>query len=546
MNRKPLLAAFSLGLAVLLWTGWGFWGHSALALLMTVLMAGVYLLGAHELRRFQQDSSALQAALADIPSPLAELQDWLTRVPPALRDSVRLRLEGERSGLPGPALTPYLVGLLVMLGMLGTFLGMVLTFQGSVLALDNATDLQAIRSALAAPFKGLGLAFGTSVAGVASSAMLGLMSTLCRRERQTLSRQLDHAVGHALRPFSRAQQRQAMLDAAQAQSALLPQVVAQLQAMAQGLEQRSQQLGQQLAQQQTDFHHEVRNAYTELASQVRHSLLDGLHSTATAASDGLRQGVQTAVTALSEHALDQQRQQADLLQDQLQQWGTQFQQGLQQQAQQFETGTAQLLQQLDTRLAQQHADQAAADQQRVQAWATTLQQGAEQLQARWQAHLADTTQSLAQVLQATQAVPQAAAQALDGLQHTVTQLQAREAGLQAERAQLTAQADAVARQVGEVAARAQASAIELAALGEAFGQGVQQYSASNDQLLLTLQRIESTLQRSIERSDQQLDYYVAQAREVIDLSITAQQAMLQDLQRLQRPDTPALAAGAAA
>ena len=49
-----------------------------------------------------------------------------------------------------PALAPYLVGLLVLLGMLGTFLGMVVTFKGAVFALEGSTDLQAIRSNLEA------------------------------------------------------------------------------------------------------------------------------------------------------------------------------------------------------------------------------------------------------------------------------------------------------------------------------------------------------------------------------------------------------------
>ena len=541
MTRKPLLFAFSLGLAVLLWTAVGFWGHSTLALLMTALMAAAYLLGAHELQRFQGESRLLQQALADLTAPVTDLDGWLARVPASLRDSVRLRLEGERSALPGPALTPYLVGLLVMLGMLGTFLGMVLTFQGSVLALDQATDLQAIRVALAAPFKGLGLAFGTSVAGVASSAMLGLMSALCRRERQQLSRQLDHGVAHALRPFSRALQRQAMLQALQAQSTQLPQVVTQLQALLQGLEQRSEQLSQQLTRQQTEFHAETRSQYAELAQQVRHSLTDSLHSTATLATMGLREDIDRAMTALTEHARHSQQQQVDTWQGQLQRLGEQFQQALQQQAQGFETVTTRWRQQLDSYLEQQQAQQATADQQRVQAWVATLQQGAQQLQDGWQTHLASTTEALQQVLQATQAVPQAAVQALDGLQHTVTLLQGREADLQAERSRLDEQAATLAQQVGEVATRTQASAIELAALGQAFGQGVQQYSDSNAQLLQALQDIQSALQRSIERSDEQLNYYVAQAREVIDLSIAAQQAMLQDLQQLQQPAARPLA-----
>src|SRR3546814_19811137 len=64
-----------------------------------------------------------------------------------------------------PVLTPYLVGLLVLLGMLGTFLGMVATLRGTGLALEGSTDLAAIRASLAAPVQGLGFAFGTSVAG---------------------------------------------------------------------------------------------------------------------------------------------------------------------------------------------------------------------------------------------------------------------------------------------------------------------------------------------------------------------------------------------
>ena len=69
---------------------------------------------------------------------------------------MRLRIEGERVALPGPALTPYLVGLLVMLGMLGTFLGMVVTFKGAVFALEGSSDLQAIRAALAGAHQGPG------------------------------------------------------------------------------------------------------------------------------------------------------------------------------------------------------------------------------------------------------------------------------------------------------------------------------------------------------------------------------------------------------
>ena len=47
-----------------------------------------------------------------------------------------------------------------------------------------------------------------------------------------------------------------------------------------------------------------------------------------------------------------------------------------------------------------------------------------------------------------------------------------------------------------------------------------------------LQRVDDTLGKSIARSDEQLAYYVAQAREVIDLSLTAQKQIVDDLQRI--------------
>jgi len=91
---------------------------------------------------------------------------------------------------------------------------------------------------------------------------------------------------------------------------------------------------------------------------------------------------------------------------------------------------------------------------------------------------------------------------------------------------------AQAGQVDEVAAHVAASAVELSSLGEAFGHGVERFTASNDRLMESLQRIEGAIGQSLGRSDEQLAYYVAQAREVIDLSIASQQGIVEDLRRL--------------
>ncbi len=170
MTRILYIAAFLVGLAVVGWIGAGYVGSNPLALAVTALIGVAYLAGTWELRRYQQATATLARALAALSDAPAGLAGWLDQLHPTLRSPVRLRVEGDRVALPGPALTPYLVGLLVLLGMLGTFLGMVATLRGTGIALESATDLQAIRASLAAPVKGLGFAFGTSVAGVATSA----------------------------------------------------------------------------------------------------------------------------------------------------------------------------------------------------------------------------------------------------------------------------------------------------------------------------------------------------------------------------------------
>lgn len=64
---------------------------------------------------------------------------------------------------------------------------------------------------------------------------------------------------------------------------------------------------------------------------------------------------------------------------------------------------------------------------------------------------------------------------------------------------------------------------------------MQLFSTTNEKLIENLQRIESAVTQSMARSDEQLAYYVAQAREVIDLSISSQQGIVENLRRLREP-----------
>ena len=98
--------------------------------------------------------------------------------------------------------------------------------------------------------------------------------------------------------------------------------------------------------------------------------------------------------------------------------------------------------------------------------------------------------------------------------------------------QFTQMLHAQSGKAADVAAHVSSSAVELASLGESFQHSVQLFNASNEKLMDNLQRIESTVSQSMARSDEQLAYYVAQAREVIDLSITSQQGIVEDLRQL--------------
>ena len=662
-NRVFFAGAFALGLIAVVWVGWGFVGTSAIALAMTLAIGATYLLGAQEVRRFRALTAKLAQALTEVPQPLVQLSDWLDRVPPALQSPVRARIEGERGALPGLALTPYLIGLLVMLGMLGTFLGLVVTFRGAVFTLEGTADLQAIRSALAEPIKGLGLAFGTSVVGVATSAMLGLMSAVSRRERLQVVRELDAQVGTVFRPFSLAHQRNETFKALQQQAGALPAVVNQLQALMEQMELRGQQLDEQLLARQDVFHREANAAYLALGQTVARSLSDSLSASARIAGETLQPVVENAMTAIAAESTRLHERVGQAVQTQLGElsnrfgatassaltgWTTAMQQHASANEQQvaglerslaafnssFEQRSTALITSVQDTATRAHAEQTATERERQAVWteslhgmATTLQtewrqlgaltlaqqqavgQTLEQTATRWRDELATLRSEeaargeaavqrlaelqtslnaqvsthlstlgtsieapIARLLETASEAPKAAAEVIAQLRRETTQLGERDNLALQERTtlmnnignllqtvqqatgeqraaieSLVTSASSVLDQVGrqfaetvgaqahradDVAAQVSGSAIELAALGEAFGHGVQLFAATNEKLIDSLQRIEAAVGQSMQRSDEQLAYCVAQAREVIDLSISSQQGIVEDLRRL--------------
>ncbi|QGZ63436.1 DUF802 domain-containing protein [Paraburkholderia acidisoli] len=293
------LVVFAVGLAAVCWIGAGYLGTNALALAVTLLIGACYLTGAWELHRYRQTTAALGQALTQLGAPPARLASWLDSLPASLRNAVRARVEGERAALPGPALAPYLTGLLVLLGMLGTLLGMVVTLKGTGSALESATDLDAIRASLAAPLNGLRFAFGTSIAGVATSAMLGLLSALVRRERIEAAQQLDAKIATTLRVFSPAHQRDESFKLMQRQADAVPALVGKLDALMTLIErQGAAQHEQQLASQQA-FAVSAEAAWSRLAASVGDSLKDSAAESARAAGAALQPVMQATMAGLS-------------------------------------------------------------------------------------------------------------------------------------------------------------------------------------------------------------------------------------------------------
>jgi cytochrome c551/c552 len=305
MNRLFFIAAFLLGASAVIWMASTFVGTNNLALAVTLVIAGVYVIGFMELVQFRAATSTLSEGLAELPEVMADdmqLMQWQEKLHLSLRNAVAQRIEGERVGLPAPVITPYLVGLLVMLGLLGTFVGMVETLSGAVIALEGTTELQAIRAGLAAPINGLSVAFGTSVAGIAASAMLGLISTLTRRDRMLATRVLDGKISTVFRSFSLAHNRQETYKALQIQTQALPDVAEKLTTVAQQLSLASEQLSHTLIASQKQFHESAQHSYTALAASVDASLKTSLADSGRLAGESIRPVVEQAMAEMSREA----------------------------------------------------------------------------------------------------------------------------------------------------------------------------------------------------------------------------------------------------
>ncbi|HWU70742.1 MAG TPA: DUF802 domain-containing protein, partial [Pseudoxanthomonas sp.] len=202
----------------------------------------------------------------------------------------------------------------------------------------------------------------------------------------------------------------------------------------------------------------------------------------------------------------------------------------------------------------------------------TLARTASDISAQSQAHARDTIVEISRLVQAASEAPKAAADVVAELRQKLSDSMVRDTAMLEERNRLlgtletlldavnhasteqrtavdalvatsadllervgnrlTERVEAETARLDTAAAQITGSAVEVASLGEAFGAAVHAFGQSNEALMERLDRIGGALDRSLSRSDEQLAYYVAQAREVIDLSLLSQKQIIDDLQRL--------------
>lgn len=269
MRNSGLIATLLAGAAggALVWhAGRAYQGEPGWGVVLVWVIALGFVAGLVELAVRDRRADAFSRLVPTLPARLNDrtaLDALLASLPPRPRAVFDAYLGGRRPA-EAPTLTGYLVSLLIMVGLLGTFLGFVDTLSGARMVLAKSADLQAIRDGLAAPLGGLTRSFGTSLAGVAASAALGLAAAVVRRAEARAAAGINTYATGPLAPFTPAGRELAALEQVSRQGEALPQAAVTL---AQAVE-RLESLAQRLVEVQREGAQQVAG---ELSAAVQRS-----------------------------------------------------------------------------------------------------------------------------------------------------------------------------------------------------------------------------------------------------------------------------------
>lgn len=117
-----------------------------------------------------------------------------------LLDSVQIRLEEQRD------LSRYLIGLLIFLGLLGTFWGLLVTIRsigeiigGMSVGTDPVAMFEALKSKLDTPLGGMATSFSTSLFGLAGSLIVGFLDLQSGHAQNRFYNELEEWLSHITR-----------------------------------------------------------------------------------------------------------------------------------------------------------------------------------------------------------------------------------------------------------------------------------------------------------------------------------------------------------
>jgi hypothetical protein len=215
-----------IGLAIVVRTLVFYAGRDWTAAALVLAIGAGLALGLVELALRSRRALALGAELASLPPALEEGQ--LVRLSPTLQQLLRARIDNVALATRDESVVPYMVGLLVMLGLLGTLLGLFETLGGASRALIAASDVDALRGGLSGPLRGLTRSFGCSAAGVSASAMLGLAAAFVRRREARVAAGVSAYAGAALRELSPLRRQAGALEQLAHQGDALPRAASAL------------------------------------------------------------------------------------------------------------------------------------------------------------------------------------------------------------------------------------------------------------------------------------------------------------------------------
>jgi len=175
-------------------------------LILGVLLIGILLAFGQVVRLFREVrwiNSFLAGTEASDPVLLAPMKALLSRSsaialsPASMRsilDSIANRLDESRD------ISRYLIGLLVFLGLLGTFWGLLQTIgsiSNTIQSLDPGTGsandiLNSLKEGLSAPLSGMGTAFSSSLFGLSGSLILGFLDLQAGRAQTRFYTELEN------------------------------------------------------------------------------------------------------------------------------------------------------------------------------------------------------------------------------------------------------------------------------------------------------------------------------------------------------------------